>query len=90
MNEEALNEKIETYLRGKLNPEDAQKLEADMAHNSQLAELVEKLRFEKEGREVIIENDLRAKMAQWLKDEIAPIPKPNTSLDSDLDSAPSQ
>lgn len=64
-----LYDKIEAYLHGDLNVEDKKAFEADIANNPQLAEQVEMQRFEWDGMEVILEDDLRGKMAQWQDEE---------------------
>ena len=65
MNKKELYDKIEAYLREELSAADKKAFEAEIANNPQLAEQVEMHRFEWDGMEVILENDLRAKMAQW-------------------------
>ncbi len=65
MNEKELYDKIEAYLREDLSAADKKAFDAEIASNPQLAEQVEMHRFEWDGMEVILENDLRAKMAQW-------------------------
>ena len=65
MNEKELYDKIEAYLREDLSAADKKAFDAEIASNPLLAEQVEMHRFEWDGMEVILENDLRAKMVQW-------------------------
>ena len=64
-----LYEKIEAYLKGQLAPEDTKAFESEIAQDTDLAERVAQHRFEWDAMEVIIENDLRGKMAQWKADK---------------------
>ncbi|MBL7816126.1 MAG: hypothetical protein JNL70_14000 [Saprospiraceae bacterium] len=63
-----LYEKIETYLKGQLTPEQHKAFEIEIANDHKLAELVDMHRFEWDAMEVIIEKDLRNQMAQWKKE----------------------
>lgn len=63
--DENLFEQIEAYLGGKLTQEEADRFEQQMAADSALQELVETHRFEREGLEYLVEEDLLEKIAQW-------------------------
>lgn len=76
-NDEQLFFKIEDYLRGKLPPVEAAAFEREIAADAELAETVEMHRFEQEGLEFMIGENLRAKIKDWEKsppafDEPAP------------------
>ena len=60
-----LYEKIEAYLKGQLTPDEIKTFENEIAQDADLAERVEMHKFEWDAMEVIIENDLRGKMAEW-------------------------
>jgi tetratricopeptide (TPR) repeat protein len=62
---EALFEKIESYLRGKMNPAERAAFESDMARDAALAALVQQHRLERQGLELLVERDLMAKMRAW-------------------------
>ncbi len=64
-NNESLFFKIEQYLKGKLSAIDKTSFEADMEQNHALKEMVELHRFERLGQELLIEEDLKSKMAIW-------------------------
>ena len=59
-----LYEKIEAYLKGQLAPEAESAFEREIAQNKDLAEQIAQHRFEWDAMEVLIEDDLRGKMAQ--------------------------
>jgi tetratricopeptide (TPR) repeat protein len=62
-------DKIEAYLQEDLNAAEKAAFEQEMAQNPDLAEQVEMHRFEWDGMEVLLENDLRSNMAQWQEEE---------------------
>ena len=64
-NDEQLFFKIEDYLRGKLPPEEAAAFEREIAADPELAETVEMHRFEREGLDYMMAEDLRAKLRKW-------------------------
>lgn len=63
--DEHLFEQIEAYLGGKLTQEETDHFEQQIAANPELQELVEKHRFEREGLEYLVEEDLLEKITQW-------------------------
>jgi hypothetical protein len=60
-----LYEKIEAYLKGELSAEAAETFAAEIAVNADLQQQVALHRLEGEAMEVVVENDLRSKMATW-------------------------
>lgn len=58
-------EKIEAYLKGELSAEAAKIFALEIAANADLQEQVALHRLEEEAMEVLVENDLRGKMATW-------------------------
>ena len=66
-----LYEKIEAYLKGQLTPEETKAFENEIAQETDLAERVEQHRFEWDAMEILIEDDLRGKMAEWKADKDA-------------------
>jgi len=73
-NDEALFYKIEDYLKGKLPPDEAAALEQEIATDPALAEMVEMQRFEREGLEYMMGENLRAKIKDW--ETSPPLPRP--------------
>ena len=67
MNNDKLFEKIESYLKGGLSPEEMTAFENEIKDNPKLAEAVDMHRFEWDAMEVLVETDLRDKMTQWDK-----------------------
>jgi anti-sigma factor RsiW len=63
--QEKLFFKIEDYLQGKLPPAEAQEFEKDIAADPELAAAVKKHRFEQQGLEYLLEQELREKMQAW-------------------------
>ncbi len=57
--------KIEDYLKGKLPIEEVTAFEKEIAADPSLAEMVDMHRFEKEGMEYLVEQDLRQKIKDW-------------------------
>ena len=57
--------RIENYLKGNLSIEETAAFEKEIAVDIELAELVELHRFEQEGIEQLIEEDLRQKVKHW-------------------------
>lgn len=70
--EEELFYRIENYLRDKMSEEDRNAFEAEMAADPQLAEAVDLQRFEQTSLEVLLEEDLTAKMAKWGQETAPP------------------
>lgn len=64
-----LYERAEAYLKGKLTPSEEKAFEAELATSTDLQECLHVLRLEVEAAELMIENDLREKMQQWLDDD---------------------
>lgn len=64
-NDEQLFFKIEDYLRGKLTPEEVAAFEQEIAADAELAELVKMQRFEREGLEFFMGENLRTKIKEW-------------------------
>ena len=62
---EALNEKIDNYLKGTLSETDLRAFEADINADESLAKAVAVFKLEKEAIELLIEADLRAKTRLW-------------------------
>ncbi len=60
-------EKIDAYLKGEMTAEAAKAFAQDIAQNADLAEQVDLHRLEFEAMEVLVENNLRSKMANWDK-----------------------
>lgn len=58
-------EQIEQYLTGKMPPAERQAFEAEMARDAELDALVRQHRIERIGLEMLVEQDLRAKMRAW-------------------------
>lgn len=63
--------KIENYIKGKLPPDEAAAFEKEIENNPELAEMVEMQRFEEEGMEQLVEQDLREKIREWDKIHIS-------------------
>ena len=61
----SLYEKIDAYLNGELSAEAAKVFAAEIAANADLQQQVALHGLEKEAMEVVVENDLRGKMATW-------------------------
>jgi hypothetical protein len=64
-NDQRRFDKIEKYLRGKLRPEEAAAFETEVANDPELAALVQQHRLERQGVELLVEQDLLAKMRRW-------------------------
>lgn len=62
---DTLFDKIETYLRGKMSAAEAAAFERQIAADPELAELVEMQRFEQDGLEFLLEEDLKKKIDIW-------------------------
>ena len=60
-----LYERIEAYLKGELSAEAAKIFAAEIAANADLQQQVALHRLEEQAMEVVVENDLRGKMATW-------------------------
>ncbi len=58
-------EQIEQYLTGKMPPAERQAFETEMARDPELDALVRQHRIERIGLELLVEQDLRAKMRAW-------------------------
>ncbi len=58
-------EQIEQYVSGKMPPAERQAFEAEMARDAELDALVHQHRIERIGLEMLVEQDLRAKMNAW-------------------------
>jgi len=65
MNEEELFDNIDAYLQGELSAEEKAALERQMEKDQELAAAVEMQRLEHDAMEVLVEKDLRQKMASW-------------------------
>ena len=74
MDDYTLYDRIESYLNGTLSLDERKNFEQDMSDNPQLAEMVNMHRFEWDAMEVLVENDLRDKMATWDKETATPAP----------------
>lgn len=57
--------KIDAYIKGHLPPEEVVALESEIAQNSELAQQVARQRLHLEGLNLLLEQDLRAKMEAW-------------------------
>lgn len=68
-------DKINDYLEGKLNETDLAAFEEAMSADATLLKAVEVSRLEKQSIELLIENDLRAKMKVWKSDKLAQKPQ---------------
>jgi hypothetical protein len=68
-------DKINDYLEGKLNATDLAAFEEAMSADETLLKAVEVSRLEKQSIELLIENDLRAKMQTWKKDRLTQKPE---------------
>lgn len=75
MIDQALHEKIENYLLGKMTPEEAASFEADIENDPQLAEEVELHRLILPVPDRLAELDLRQDFTRW-RDEMEPDPPP--------------
>lgn len=75
-------DRIEKYVRGKLPKAEAASLEKEMVENEAMREAVEMARFEMEGMEYLLEQDLREQMGQWKEAEVLD-EKENPKADSD-------
>lgn len=67
----ALLGKIDDYLSGKLPPDEAAALKQQAANDPEVAETIEFVRLEREGMELILEENLRDKMEKW-EEELPP------------------
>lgn len=67
----SFNDKINDYLEGKLNETDLAAFEEAMSADATLTKAVEVARLEKQSIELLIENDLRAKMKVWKSNKLA-------------------
>lgn len=65
MNEEQLMEKIDAFLSGHLPAAEKADFEKELRDNPGLAEKVRRQRLHLQGLEVLVEDDLRSKMAIW-------------------------
>lgn len=74
MNEE-MDYKIRSYLKGRLSGEEAALFEQEIAEDEALRKEVTLQRFEMEGRERLVKEDLFKKMAQWDEEEAKTPPK---------------
>jgi tetratricopeptide (TPR) repeat protein len=72
-------DKIEAYLQEDLNAAEKAAFEKEMAQNPDLAEQVEMHRFEWDGMEVILENELRSQMTEWQEEETQADATPSVS-----------
>lgn len=66
-------EKIEAYLTGQLRPDEALLFEQEMTRDKELATEVSMRRLEHDAMELMLEKDLKARMAKW-KDNPPPNP----------------
>lgn len=62
---ESLFFKIEQYLKNKLSEKDKSSFETEMEKDNSLKEMVKLQRLERQGQELLIEEDLLSKMAIW-------------------------
>ena len=62
---QAQSDKIDDYLKGKLEGDALTAFEQDLAQDSDLAKQVELFQLEKRGVDVLVEKDLRLKMQAW-------------------------
>ena len=76
MNEE-MDYKIRSYLKGRLSGEEAAFFEQEIAEDEALRKEVTLQRFEMEGRERLVKEDLFKKMAQWDEEEAAQAKTPH-------------
>lgn len=74
---QSLFDKIEAYLDNALSAEQKAEFEQALAEDPALAEALAVFELEREGRELLIEADLRKKLSQWNADENT---DPNTAL----------
>jgi hypothetical protein len=65
MEDYEIYEKIDAYLKGEMTAEAAQTFAQDISQNADLAEQVALHRLEFDAMEVLVENNLRSKMATW-------------------------
>lgn len=65
MDKEILAQKIEAYLLKKMSPEERRTFEQEMASNPELAREVDVRHLAYDAVELMLENDLRAKMQRW-------------------------
>lgn len=61
----ALLDKIEDYLAGRLSPKEVAELKQRAAADPEIASTIEFVRLERDGMELILEQNLRADMADW-------------------------
>lgn len=59
------NKKVESYVFGKLNAQDAQELENSAKQDDELSELIHLYQLEYRGLELLLQNQLRKKMEGW-------------------------
>lgn len=64
-NNDILFEKIENYLRGKMSAAEAADFERQIAADPELAEMVDMQRFEQDGLEFLLEEDMKRKIEAW-------------------------
>jgi hypothetical protein len=65
MSKRLQKEKVEAYLTGQLPPEEARAFERDMAGDEALATEVELQRLEHDAMELLLEKQLKSRMADW-------------------------
>lgn len=68
MNEDALHEKLEKYVRGRLSPEDAAALERELAKDAALREQLRLHRLELEAHEYLLRDQLRQNVRKWVNE----------------------
>jgi hypothetical protein len=73
MNEE-LNDKIDNYLKGKLNETELKAFENAMNSDEALAQAVQLSKLENDSIELLIEDDLRAQMSVWKQEKAHKMP----------------
>ncbi len=76
MNEDALHEKLEKYVRGWLSPEDSAALERELAKDAALREQLRLHRLELEAHEYLLREQLRQNVRKWV-DESPPDATPS-------------
>jgi hypothetical protein len=79
MEERELFDRIESYLKKELSPQEVIIFEKEIVDNPELAQAVALQRLEWDAMEVIIENDLRQNMSKW-DNPISATPSPKESL----------
>jgi tetratricopeptide (TPR) repeat protein len=78
MNEAALHEKLEKYVRGQLSQEEAEALERDISQDADLQEQVRLHRLELESHEHLLRDQLRQNVRTWLAETPSASPPPIT------------